>query len=88
MKKKKNLEQAQINNIFLKKWYIIYILILIKLYLFIQLKPQSQSEEIYYGKDSGYDKDVKNKIDRTSSLIRNGVREYSNGNVDVIVPCV
>ncbi len=42
---------------------------------------------MFYGKDKEYDKDVKNKIDRTSSLIRNGVREYQNGNVEVIVPC-
>ena len=42
---------------------------------------------MFYGKDSTYDKDVKNRIDRTSSLIRNGVTEYINGNVEVIVPC-
>ena len=42
---------------------------------------------MFYGKDIAYEKEVKNKIDRTSSLIRNGVREYSNGNVDIIVPC-
>ena len=43
---------------------------------------------MFYGKDSAYDKEVSSKIDRTSSLIRNGVTEYSNGNVEVIVPCV
>ena len=43
---------------------------------------------MFYGKDSAYDKEVSNKIDRTSSLVRNGVTEYSNGNVEVIVPCV
>ena len=42
---------------------------------------------IYYGKGDEYDKDVKNKIDRTSSLIRNGITEYTNGNVEIIVPC-
>ena len=53
----------------------------------IQHLPRTKSEEIYYGKDSDYEKDVKNKIDRTSSLVRNGVSEYTNGNVEVILPC-
>ena len=50
--------------------------------------PKNENQKIYYAKDGGYDKDVKNKIDRTSSLIRNGVKEYTNGNVEVIVPCL
>ena len=58
-----------------------------KFFYIIQIIPRSQSESMFYGKDIAYEKEVKNKIDRTSSLIRNGVREYSNGNVDIIVPC-
>ena len=49
--------------------------------------PKTSSLDIYYGKDKGYDSEVKDKIDRTSSLIRNGVTEYTNGNVEVIIPC-
>ena len=65
-------------------------LIFIKIfnYYFIQIVPRTKSEEMFYGKDSTYDKDVKNRIDRTSSLIRNGVSEYKNGNVEVIIPCL
>ena len=60
-----------------------------KLLLYIvQYLPKNENQKIYYAKDGGYDKDVKNKIDRTSSLIRNGVKEYTNGNVEVIVPCL
>ena len=59
----------------------------INYFYLIQILPRTKSEEIFYGKDSTYDKDVKNRIDRTSSLIRNGVSEYYNGNVEVIVPC-
>lgn len=55
---------------------------------YIQRLPRTKSEEIYYGKDIEYDKEVKNKIDRTNSLIRNGVQEYTNGNILVIVPCL
>ena len=60
-------------------------IILYLLYI-IQYLPKDDNR-IYYGKGDEYDKDVKNKIDRTSSLIRNGVTEYTNGNVEVIVPC-
>ena len=66
------------NLIFIKKFKYFYL---------IQILPRTKSEEMFYGKDSTYDKDVKNRIDRTSSLIRNGVSEYTNGNVEVIVPC-
>lgn len=84
-----NLELAQI-TIILKKWYVNYNLYLIKMIfvvLLIQIIPRTKSEEMFYGKDKEYDKEVRNKIDRTSSLIRNGIREYHNGNVEVIVPC-
>ena len=42
---------------------------------------------MFYGKSSDYDKNIKNKIDRSPSLVRKGVNVYSNGNVKVIIPC-
>ena len=49
--------------------------------------PQTESEDKFYGKDSGYDKDIKGKINRNDSLIRKGATDYTNGNVQVIIPC-
>ena len=42
---------------------------------------------MFYGKNIDYDKNIKNKIDKSSSLVRRGVNDYTNGNVQVIIPC-
>lgn len=73
--------------ILLKKWYEKYHIIFYN-NKYIQHIPRTRSEEIYYGKDIEYDKEVKDKIDRTNSLIRKGVKEYTNGNILVVVPCI
>ena len=49
--------------------------------------PRNKDETIYYGKDSNFDKDIHNKIHRTTSLVRNGEQGYRNGNVNVYIPC-
>ena len=55
--------------------------------IIIQRVPRNQDETIYYGKDSNFDKDIHNKIHRTTSLVRNGEQGYRNGNVNVYIPC-
>ena len=42
---------------------------------------------MYYGKNNNFDKNIKKKIDQSSSLVRRGVFNYANGNVQVIIPC-
>ena len=49
--------------------------------------PKTESEDKFYIKDPSFDKNIKNKINRTDSLIRQGENEYTNGNVQVIIPC-
>ena len=49
--------------------------------------PNSESQSKFYGKDNVYDKNIKNKINRTDSLVRQGETEYINGNVQIIIPC-
>ena len=57
-----------------------------KLIFIVQILPKTESEDKYYGKDKGYDEDIKDKINREDSLIRQGMVNYSNGNVQVIIP--
>ena len=49
--------------------------------------PNSENQNKFYGKDNVYDKNIKNKINRTDSLVRQGETEYINGNVQIIIPC-
>ena len=49
--------------------------------------PKTQSEDKFYIKDPAFDREIKYKINRTDSLIRQGETEYTNGNVQVIIPC-
>ena len=57
------------------------------LQLQLQILPKTDSENKFYSKDINYDKEVKDKINRNDSLIRNGATDYINGNVQVIIPC-
>ena len=57
-------------------------------YIYIlQILPQRESEDKYYGKDEAYDKEVKNKINRKDSLLSLGPLDYKNGTIHVITPC-
>ena len=49
--------------------------------------PKTDSENKFYSKDINYDKEIKTKIYRNDSLVRNGATDYTNGNVQVIIPC-
>ena len=49
--------------------------------------PKTDSENKFYSKDINYDKEIKTKINRNDSLVRNGATDYTNGNVQVIIPC-
>ena len=61
--------------------------ILFKLLKNIQKIPTCEEEKLYYGKTKEFDKSISARIDRTKSLIRNGIDQYPNGNVIVIIPC-
>jgi hypothetical protein len=50
-------------------------------------RATNESEKIFYGKEEKVYDQVKEKIDRTVSLVRQGATEYGNGNVLVIKPC-
>ena len=52
----------------------------------IQLVPRNNNEKIFYGKTEDYE-EIKNKLDRTSSLYSQANPNYNNGNVEVIIPC-
>ena len=52
----------------------------------LQFVPQTESENKYYGKDDLFDKNIKDKINRTDSLVRQGIVDYNNGTVRVIIP--
>ena len=49
--------------------------------------PKTDSQNLFYGKTNDYD-EIKNKLDRTSSLFSQANQEYKNGNVEVIIPCL
>ena len=55
--------------------------------LYLQFLPKTENEIKFYGKDSQYDKEIKKRINRTDSLVRQGEVDYANGNVQVIIPC-
>ena len=67
-----------------KKIVIINIILYQKLN--IQLKPKTDSDKLFYGKAEIYE-EIKNKLDRTSSLYSQINPDYNNGNVEVIIPC-
>ena len=48
--------------------------------------PKTINENKFYGKDNEYDKGIKDKIIRSDSLIQKGTTDYTNGNVQVIIP--
>ena len=48
--------------------------------------PKTINENKYYGKDNEYDRGIKDKIIRSDSLIQKGGADYTNGNVQVIIP--
>ena len=56
-------------------------------FFYLQFLPKNESEEKFYKKDPTFDREIKNRINRTDSLIRQGETEYTNGNVQVIIPC-
>ena len=80
MIKIKNL-QWEMEFIILKKLYKIYF------YIFKQIIPQNDKDRKYYGKDYNYDKQVRNLIKNNSTITRSGINSYTNGNVNVIIPC-
>ena len=53
----------------------------------LQISPRTNEDIMFYGKTNNYERDIKKKIDQSSSLVRKGVNEYTNGNVQVIIPC-
>ena len=48
--------------------------------------PKTESERIFYGKEKSYDKNIKDKIVRSDSLMKNGETNYVNGTVKVFIP--
>ena len=72
---------------FFKKLVILYnIIIHNKFFIFLQPKPNTDYEKLFYGKSDNYD-EIKNKLDRTNSIFSGGNKEYNNGNVQVFIPC-
>ena len=53
----------------------------------LQISPRTPEDIMFYGKSNNYENDIKKKIDKSSSLVRRGVNDYTNGNVQVIIPC-
>lgn len=47
--------------------------------------PKSTEEKIFYSGSKHFDP---KKIERNTSLVRRGVNEYPNGNVNVIIPVI
>ncbi len=77
--KDKNFKQ-ELELILLKKLYDY------KIIIFLQFKPNDNEDDKFYGKAITFDRVIKNKINRTDSLVRQGETEYTNGNVQVIIP--
>ena len=49
--------------------------------------PQTKSQKIFYEKDSEYDGEIKNQLNRVDSFYQqNDKGSYTNGNVKVIIP--
>ena len=49
--------------------------------------PKTKSQNKFYGKDSEFDNDIKNQINRVDSLYQQKSPDsYFNGNVEVIIP--
>ena len=48
--------------------------------------PETYSQNKFYGKDELYDKEIRERINREDSLIRQGEINYMNGTVQVIIP--
>ena len=71
------------------QWEMVHIILkkLYKIILKIQHIPNNDKDKIYYGKDINYDKNVKGLIKSTSTITRKGMNDYTNGNVNVIIPC-
>ena len=65
---------------YFKKLVILYNII------YLQPKPKTDFEKLYYGKADNYD-EIKKKLDRTNSIFSGGNKEYNNGNVQVFIPC-
>ena len=53
----------------------------------ISIFQKIKKNKFVYEKEKKYDKNIKGKIKPTSSIIKSGVKEYLNGNVNVIIPC-
>ena len=53
---------------------------------YLQFLPETNSQNKFYGKDELYDKEIRDRINREDSLIRQGEINYMNGTVQVIIP--
>ncbi len=53
---------------------------------YLQFLPETYSQNKFYGKDELYDKEIRERINREDSLIRQGEINYMNGTVQVIIP--
>ena len=50
--------------------------------------PKDELENLYYAKTKLFDDTILNSIEhKTSTFARQGISHYSNGNVEVIIPC-
>ena len=67
-----------------KKITLYYFAIII--FLVLQIFPETENQKKYYGKDCSCYKEIKNKINRNDSLVHQGVVNYMNGTVQVIIP--
>ena len=56
------------------------------LFSILQFLAKTNSQNKYYGKDELYDNEIRDRINRADSLIREGVINYMNGTVQVIIP--
>ena len=53
----------------------------------IQFVPKDKSEEIFYSKMQHFEDYMLNSIEHKGSFVRLGISQYSNGNVEVVIPC-
>ncbi len=53
----------------------------------LQLLPKNESEKKFYGRDPAFDKQIKNRINKSSLFYQeNNRNSYFNGSVEVIIP--